>query len=106
VRRGFVISGGCSDDGFEYFRCWLIAQGKAVFEAALKDPDSLSELDIEDDPEEEELLYLAPEIYEEKTGEEMPSTGSPDPSEPTGDAWDEDSVEELFPKLAAKYGDG
>lgn len=27
----YVINGGCSDDGFEYFRGWLIAQGKASF---------------------------------------------------------------------------
>ena len=32
---------GCSDDWFEYFRCWLIAQGKDVFKNAMKMPDSL-----------------------------------------------------------------
>ncbi len=34
-----VVNGGCSDDGFEYFRGWLIGQGGAYFEAALKDPE-------------------------------------------------------------------
>lgn len=101
----FVISGGCSDDSFEYFWCWLIAQGKVVFDGALKNPDSLSGLEIEDEPDEEDLLYLAHEVYEKKAGEEMPNTGSPDPSEPKSDAWDEENVEELFPKLAEKYGD-
>jgi hypothetical protein len=24
----YLINGGCSDDGFEYFRCWLIGQGE------------------------------------------------------------------------------
>ena len=26
-----VANGGCSDDGFDYFRGWLIAQGREVF---------------------------------------------------------------------------
>ena len=32
---------GCSDDGFIDFRAWLVGQGKDVYMAALKDPDSL-----------------------------------------------------------------
>jgi hypothetical protein len=30
-----AILGGCSDDSFDYFRGWLIAQGRKVFEDAL-----------------------------------------------------------------------
>jgi hypothetical protein len=40
-----VIIGGCGDDKFTDFRCWLIAQGRDVFEAALADPDSLAKLE-------------------------------------------------------------
>jgi hypothetical protein len=47
---GYVINAGCSDDGFEYFRGWLVLQGRKVYEAALKDPDSLAAVI---DPEEE-----------------------------------------------------
>ena len=36
-----VILNGCSDDGFDYFRFWLIARGQTVFYNALKDPDTL-----------------------------------------------------------------
>ena len=35
--------GGCTDDGFIDFRGWLIAQGREVYMAALKDPDSLAD---------------------------------------------------------------
>ena len=35
----YVINGGCSDDGFDYFIGWLIAQGRDYFESALKDPE-------------------------------------------------------------------
>jgi hypothetical protein len=30
----YLINGGASDDGFEYFRDWLILQGSTVFERA------------------------------------------------------------------------
>ena len=39
----YVINGGCSDDGFDYFRGWLTAQGKSVFLNALRNPDSLAD---------------------------------------------------------------
>jgi hypothetical protein len=38
----YLINGGASDDGFEYFRGWLITQGREVFERAVADPDSLA----------------------------------------------------------------
>jgi hypothetical protein len=38
----YVINGGCSDDGFEDFRGWLIAQGKDVYLNALSNPVSLA----------------------------------------------------------------
>ncbi|MER8092894.1 DUF4240 domain-containing protein [Streptomyces goshikiensis] len=38
----YLINGGCSDDGFDYFRGWLLTQGETVFTAALADPDSLA----------------------------------------------------------------
>ena len=40
----YLINGGASDDGFEYFRGWLMTQGRAVFARAVADPDSLAEL--------------------------------------------------------------
>jgi len=40
----YLVNGGCSDDGFQYFRWWLILQGRAAFDAALADPDSLAEV--------------------------------------------------------------
>jgi hypothetical protein len=37
----YFINGGCSDDGFDFFRRWLIGQGETVYIAALRDPESL-----------------------------------------------------------------
>ena len=37
---------GCSDDGFYYFRNWLVGQGKDTYMNALKNPDSLANADV------------------------------------------------------------
>lgn len=98
----YVINGGCSDDCFRYFCDFLISEGKEVFESALKNPESLAELD-DMEAELEEFGYVALELYEEKAGSEMPDNSIPYPQEPVGDQWDEDGIEKLYPKLAEKY---
>ncbi|NEA64596.1 DUF4240 domain-containing protein [Streptomyces sp. SID12488] len=42
----YVINGGCSDDAFDYFRGWLIVQGRETFERMIADPDALAELPV------------------------------------------------------------
>ncbi|MGW1134770.1 DUF4240 domain-containing protein [Streptomyces griseoluteus] len=84
-----LLLGGTSDDAFDYFRCWLIGQGREVFEGALHDPDSLAELleefDDEMDGDGEELGYAADEAYERLTGTVAPDLGiAPAPGEPSG----------------------
>jgi hypothetical protein len=102
----YVINGGCSDDGFHYFRNWLIAQGRDVYTAALADPESLADLPgVEPDrAEDEAVAYAAADVYEELTGEEMPESAVEHAPEPAGDDdWDEDTVDEHFPRLAARF---
>ncbi len=41
-----MLNGGSCDDGFDYFRGWLIAQGRATFERIVADRDALAELPI------------------------------------------------------------
>src|SRR5438874_13773229 len=40
----YLINGGASDDGFYYFRCWLIGMGRDVYEVAVAHPDSLADV--------------------------------------------------------------
>jgi hypothetical protein len=40
----YHVNGGCSDDGFDYFRNWLILQGRDVFTAAVADPNTLADV--------------------------------------------------------------
>ncbi|MFD9601596.1 DUF4240 domain-containing protein [Streptomyces sp. NBC_01224] len=75
----YTINGGCSDDGFDYFRGWLIAQGREVFEQVVADPDTLAELPVirAAAPEGEEMecertLGIAWDAHRAATGEDMP----------------------------------
>src|SRR5205807_9971881 len=99
----YLINGGCSDDGFDYFRAWLISRGRTVYEAAIKDPDSLAGLtDPErDDYEFEELWSVGLEVYKELTGEDMPPVHTRWPAKPRGRRWNFDDDEELSRKLPA-----
>jgi hypothetical protein len=76
----YVINGGCSNDGFEYFRGWLIVQGREVFEHVVADPGTLADLPVirAQAPgaaylECEDTLY-ASRAYWAATGEELHRT--------------------------------
>ncbi len=106
-----VLLDGASDDAFDYFRCWLIGQGREVFEGALHDPDSLAELidefDEEIDGDGEELGYAADEAYEQLTGVVAPDLGIPAaPPEPEGapiDFEDDGALARYFPRLWERF---
>lgn len=117
----YLINGGCSDDGFDYFRGWLLGQGQAIWEAALGDPDSLAdhpEVRVQRPYQEpyvylecEDILGVAYRAYEALTGQEFtvevpgrhPWPGFPD----LGEDWDFDDAAEMrarYPRLWALCG--
>lgn len=101
----YVLNGGCSDDGFDYFRGWLIAQGETVFRNALEDPESLADV-AQPEVECEEMFYVAASAYQTKTGDpNMPPPKVKMPPEPIGEEWDEETVDERYPRLAALWQD-
>ena len=104
----YLMEGGCSDVGFIDFRYGLISRGQKIFESALADPDSLAVLLDEDDfLSNEEFGYVAGEVYENKTGSEIPRDGASHPADPAGEDWDfddEDLCAAKLPKLWAKFG--
>jgi hypothetical protein len=108
----YLINGGCSDDGFDYFRGWLIAQGRATYEAALANPDSLADCEAlgDGDVELEALWYIGNRAYEAKTGEPIPDTvGDDDESEEEEeedfdvDFDDDEAMQEHYPRLYARF---
>ena len=97
----YVINGGCSDDGFDYFRGWLIVQGSQVFEQAVADPDALADLAVIPPPpgrgflECESVLYIPARAHRAATGEDLPADAyTPSPREPAG-GWDLDFDDQL-----------
>ena len=60
---GFV-----SDDGFHYFRSWLISRGESIFCEIMRYPARVSEfVDLRDGWTLENLNYAAHKVYERRT---------------------------------------
>jgi hypothetical protein len=99
----FVINGGCSDDEFDYFRGWLLLQGRDAWEAAMRDPESLADSNFVGEAECEDVLHAASKVYEALTGHSLPSSSEPQPAEPQGIPWSERDLEKLYPRLSAHF---
>lgn len=111
----YLINGGCSDDGFDYFRGWLLTQGQEVYDAVLASPDSLASLPIviaaaesEVELECEEALSIAWNAHLKATGMQLPQDAFRIRYPELDPEWefDFDDGEELaarLPKLAALY---
>ena len=110
----YVVHGGASDDGFEYFRCWLISKGRGVFEKVMADPDSLAEIlvpNVQGVLEFERFAYVARQVWSEKTGRprgEMPNAANmvyPN-RKPSGTEFAEDTAHlaKRYPKLWRRFG--
>ncbi|MFF5157927.1 DUF4240 domain-containing protein [Streptomyces sp. NPDC000348] len=97
-----------SDDGFDCFRGWLIAQGREAFERMVTDPDALAEMPVVRasaadglDLECEEVLSVVWNAHVVAAGRQLPddafSIRCPEP-DPTGDS-DFDDHSEMTHRL-------
>jgi hypothetical protein len=111
----YLINGGCSDDGFDYFRGWLLTQGRSTFESAVADPDSLASLpavvaaaESGEEFECEAALSIAWDAHLTATGMKLPEDAFTIRYPELDPDWDFDfdDGEELaarLPRLAALY---
>ena len=100
----YIINGGCSDDTFSDFRASLISRGHTAFENALASPDSLADDDFDAQAWfYEGYHYAIMDGVELATGM-VPNRETPMPENPSGEQWTEETVSDLMPKLAAKFG--
>jgi len=107
----YLINGGYSDDGFEYFRGWLIAQGREVFERSVADPDSLADLPVcgrreRDWLECEDVLYIPLRAHRAATGEVLPEEAYSVSYPELDTGWDFDDRTEMgrrLPRLTARW---
>ena len=54
----YLVNHGCTDDGFDYFRLWLISKGKETFYDVINNPDNLIK-----------YVHLTDSVEDEKYGE-------------------------------------
>ncbi|MCO8277223.1 DUF4240 domain-containing protein [Actinoplanes sp. TRM 88003] len=109
----YLINGGCSEDGFDNFRGWLIAHGRDAVARSVKSPDSLADVAVVRSAadsgavfEAEEVLSIAAEAYVQATGEELPAADRPVTRPDAADLWDFDNEEEMqrrLPKLSELF---
>lgn len=109
----YLANGGSSDDGFEYFRCWLISKGRTVYEAVAADPDKLAAIlapGAGGDLEFEDFAYVAREAWAAKTGRdwnEMPVIANMAyDDKPSGAPFNENPADlaNRYPKLWERFG--
>ena len=109
----YLINGGCSEEGFDAFRGWLIAHGREAVAAAVREPDSLAGMpavraaaDSGAVFEAEEMLSIGERAYEHAAGSPLPRPDAT-PSRPdAADLWDFDDEEEMrrrLPRLSAMF---
>ena len=115
----FFTAGGCSDDGFIYFRNWLIGRGRHAYTTVLEYPDNLANYPMGKDPALSaqcvEWDMMPGEIWESRDQSrsddqwyDLFQDEQGEPKEPIGDKFDEEDVEGFrtrFPKLSGLYSD-
>jgi hypothetical protein len=101
----YIIQGGASDDGFDYFCAWIIGQGETTYKSAVNDARAYGHaIELSDgDFDGEDLMYAASKAYESVAGGPLPEHHSIRPKDPLGEPWDESEVESRYPKLAARW---
>jgi hypothetical protein len=98
----YVANGGCGDDSFSDFRASLISRGRAAYENALADPDSLADDTIYIDSWfYEGFQYAITDGVKAKIGK-RPTRAFPHPRSPAGTPWPEKTVCDLYPRLMQK----
>jgi len=104
----YLINGGASDDGFYYFRCWLVGAGRDVYETAIANPDNLAEFMAPGVDAEAEIYAAAHQAWMTVTGrpDTDPYPARNEKAELQGEDWDfndDDEVRQHLPRLAVKY---
>lgn len=95
----WISRNGCSDDDFDYFKAWIIMQGRAVFESVIASPLSVTEhVHSQQDIQCEALLHTPFSVYEEKTSRPL-RLSSRNQSKIKGKSWTEAELQDRYPAV-------
>lgn len=99
----YIARGGCGDDAFEYFRAWLVMQGKEAYELASSDIVAFAKrVKWSEDPQCEDAIYVAQEAYENKKFESMPKIARPKEIM-KGTEWEESELPQRYSELVSIF---
>lgn len=104
-----MCEGSVSDDSYLYFRAGLVSLGRAVYYAAIEDPDTCAEALLLNN-EGEDVLYIADNAFLRRFGD---GTDKPLPrdlandyynydlelEEPAGEDWTQEELPRRYPRL-------
>ena len=100
----YLMNGSSSDDGFKYFRDWLISEGQETFNNGLSRPDTLSVIPQQGDYFELEAFgYAALKAFASKGGGELDRDFNVELAAPTGKRWKESDLPTMLPRLAGRF---
>jgi hypothetical protein len=109
----YLINGGASDDGFYYFRCWLVGMGRRVYEAALADPDTLADVVKNGEIYELSLSGTMHEAWQTRTGRsdddyfaalsQLAPLATEPPEQEDWDIEDHQQLRARFPRLSSIF---
>jgi hypothetical protein len=102
-----IINGVCSDDGFTYFRGWVIAQGRTFFEAVLEDPARAGDCiprGSNEYVECEAMLSVAGDAYMKRMRKDMPfGRRLHFPDKPKGEWREDEELKKVYPDLWKRF---
>lgn len=100
-----IVLGTCNDEAFDRFVGWLVAQGRAYFEAALADPARAADRVEPTSSPELQAMWTAPGLaYERTTGtDEFYDIAHAVSIAMQGERLTQARIRERFPELVARF---
>lgn len=112
-----IIEGSITDDGWLYFKCWLVSRGETIYNETIKNPEylaSVTQMGVVADFE--SMLYVSTEAYKKSTGKTEVDESFPreiafkkglnyesDGARMVGKDWKPEDLPKLYPKLWNKF---